>query len=149
MPPSSLTAARVVARHVHGAIVLRDLPATVDVIYSDGGIVSAADVARLLEDRLGTLLNVRFRPTPSGTSNSVRWEALDDQGEIVTGQLVLHAGLRDNRVVVWAEIVIGDEHGARTAGGTPAGWEKSRKATIRSMSALPRTTVPAPAPAMR
>lgn len=62
MPCSSRTSVRVLARHLHGAIVLRDVPATtLDVIYSDGGIVSGADVARLLEDRLGALLRVRFR----------------------------------------------------------------------------------------
>lgn len=112
-------ACRVVARHRRAAIVLRDVPATVDIIYSEGGVVSGADVARLLHDRLGALLSVRFHPSPSGTPNIVRWEALDERGDVVSGQLVLHAGVRDDQVVVWAEIVISGEHGARMAGGTP------------------------------
>lgn len=115
----NLLARRVLARHRRAAIVLRDVPATVDVIYSEGGIVSGADTARLLEDRLGALLKVRFRPSLSGAPNTVAWEALDERGDVASGQLVLHAGVRDDQVVVGAEIVIGGEHGARVAGGTP------------------------------
>lgn len=122
MPSSFLTAARVAHRHRRGSVVHRDLPTTtLDVIYSDGGIVTGRDVARLLEDRLGALLKVRFRSSRSGTPNMVAWEALDEQGQLVTGQLVLHAGAREDQVIGWAEIVIGDEHGTRIAGvgGSP------------------------------
>jgi hypothetical protein len=54
-----------------------------------------------------------------GTPNAVRWDARDERGETVTGQLLLHAGVRKDQIVCWAEIVMGDEYGSRTAGGTP------------------------------
>jgi hypothetical protein len=120
MASSSGISARVLARHRHGAVVLREVPAsTFDVVYSDGGVVSARDVSRLLADRLGVLVLVRFRPSPSGTPNTVAWDALDESGEVVTGTVVLHAGVRTDQVVCWAEIVLDDEHGSRTAAGTP------------------------------
>lgn len=113
----NLLSARVLARHRHGAIVLRDVPATVDVIYSDGGIVSSQDVVRLLGDRVA-LRGLKFLKRGS-RMNVVRWIAATTSGATMMGQLVLHAGVRDDQVVVRAEIVIGDEHRARTAGGTP------------------------------
>jgi hypothetical protein len=72
MASSSRLSARVLHRHRHSAVVLRDLaPTRIDVVYSEGGIVSAQDLARLLADRLGVLVRVRFRPSLSGTPSTI------------------------------------------------------------------------------
>lgn len=115
MAPSSLTAARVLSRHRHGAVVLRDEPATLDVIYSDGGIVTARDVARLIEQRIGLVSTLRFRPSVNTPPNGVAFEGLGESGEVVSGQVILHAGLRDDQVVCWAEVVRDEPGSKRTA----------------------------------
>lgn len=92
------------------AVVLRDVPHDgVEVIHSDGGIVTAHDVARLLEPRVGVLKEVRFIGS-AGAPNAVGWSATNPDGETISGRLLLHAGVRGNtQVVSWAEIVIEGE----------------------------------------
>jgi glyoxylate carboligase len=91
MSASNALAHRVARRHLRRAeVVLRDLPQeTVEVIYSDGGIISAADVTRLLSDKVGFLTKMRFRPSLTIDPNGVEWEALNEDGELVAGTLVL------------------------------------------------------------
>jgi hypothetical protein len=103
---------RVARRHLRRAdVAFRDVPPTsVEVIYSDGGIISARDVERLLKPRLGVLMQLRFRPSLVGTPNTVAWEGVSDRAEVVTGTLVLHAGVREDQVVSWAEIMMGGEN---------------------------------------
>jgi hypothetical protein len=138
MPSSSPTAARVLHRHRHGAIVLRDVPATsIDVMYSDGGIVSAQDVARLVADRLA-LVGVKFMKRPA-RQNVVPWIGATTDGATVTGSLVLHAGVRTDQVVCWAEIVLDDELGSRTAGGSPE--EKILRQRLERIENLARRMV--------
>ena len=118
MTSSSGISARVLSRHRHAAVVVRDVPATsIEVVYSDGGVVSAQDVARLLADRIA-LLGVKFLKGGSH-ANVVRWVGATIDGTTVMGSLVLHAGVRGDQVVCWAEIVLDDDLGLRTAGGTP------------------------------
>jgi hypothetical protein len=89
-------------------IVFRDVPQpSVEVLYSDGGIIATADVRRLLEPRVGFLANLRFRRSLTGQPNTIAWEGLDDKAQVVSGLLVLHAALRgETEVVSWADIEI-------------------------------------------
>jgi hypothetical protein len=132
---------RRVARCHQAAVVLRDVPVeTVEVIYSDGGIVSARDIARLLEERFGVLVRVRFHPSLSGTPNTVAWKALDGQGEIDTGRLILHAGVRQDQVVSWAEVVVDNGAPNRTAGaGRPE--EQLLRARLERIEGLARRMI--------
>lgn len=133
---------RVLARHMAAAVVLRSVPApTVEVILGDGGIVTGRDIARLLEDRVGTLLKVRFRRSLSGMPNTVAWEAVDERGEIVTGQVLVHAGVREDQVVAWAEVVVSNDHagGRIAATGTPE--ERLLRARLERIAHLARRLV--------
>lgn len=97
---------RRVARRHRAAVALRDLPHdNIEVIYSDGGIVTTRDLARLVEPRVGVLVRVRFRRLLNGMPNTVRWDGLNEAGEIVSGNLVVHAAVSDDQVVCWAELV--------------------------------------------
>lgn len=99
--------ARIGARH-QAAVLLRDKPTdNIEVIYSDGGVITENDVARLLGPRFGSVKNVRFVADPKSAPNVVLWTANNANGERITGGLLLHAALRgDRQVVSWAEIVI-------------------------------------------
>ena len=96
-----------VARRHSGAVVLRDLPYTSpQLIFSDGGVVTATDVRRVLENHV-RLAAVWFCPTcPTTKANVVLWEGIGVKGKTVTGKLVLHAGAAVDHVVAWAEIVL-------------------------------------------
>jgi hypothetical protein len=75
------------------------------VIFSDGGVVTSEDLKRLLRERLGPLRDLRFL-SPRAGANVVRWSAITDDGTTVGGRLVLHAGMRGDRVVSWAQIQV-------------------------------------------
>lgn len=73
---------------------------------SDGGVVTTDDVARILRDRLGPLTDVRFTMALQH-QRAVCWKARDPDNRLVSGWLVLHAGLRgDDQVMAWAEILV-------------------------------------------
>jgi hypothetical protein len=73
------------------------------VIYSDGGVITSEDLKRLLKERLGPLRDLRFL-SPREGANIARWFAVTDAGEFIGGKLVLHARMRGDRVVSWAQI---------------------------------------------
>src|SRR5580658_9700287 len=98
-------ARRVARRHV-GAVVFRDVPTSPQLIFADGGVVTADGVRRVLEDRV-KLEALWFCQTCSSTkANVILWEGIGAQGRTVGGRLVLHAGASVDHVVVWAEILI-------------------------------------------
>jgi hypothetical protein len=79
------------------------------IILSDGGVITAHDVARLLFHQFGNLLKVRFNSSAISAlvaPNAVAWEAVGDGGEMVQGALVLHAAVADDHVEVWAEVTV-------------------------------------------
>jgi hypothetical protein len=105
---TSPIALRVVARH-QAAIVLRDMPgAKTRIEYSDGGRISAVELARWLEPVFGTVVKLRFRPSLTGLPNTVAWEAIKEDGEVANGKLVLHAGISDDgsEVVSRGEVAV-------------------------------------------
>lgn len=105
-PTTSPLARRIVRRH-QAAIVFRDIPVSpTRVEYSNGGRILAVELARMLEPTCGFVTGLRFRPSLAGRPNTVSWEALDENAEVVTGKLVLHAGLSDIEVVTWAEVIV-------------------------------------------
>lgn len=82
----------------------RDVGAAIRVGES---IIFAPDLAEVLEDRLGVLINVRFRPALRGSPNTVSWEALTERAEVVSGKLVVHAALHgDTKLVSWIDLIL-------------------------------------------
>ena len=112
-------AAHRVARRYQAA-VLRDKPIP-EIVFSDEGVISAADIKRFLEPHIGTLFQVRLRPSLVGLPNTIAWEPLSENAEFITGRVVLHAKVDETRISVWAEVLV-DQRGA----------------LIRIASALPR-----------
>jgi hypothetical protein len=103
---TSLIAPRVVLRHGDLVPDVTRVMDSIPVILADGGTVTATDIVRLLGDRLGSLVGMRFVQL-AGVRSGVRWKARDQRGHVVSGWLLLHAGIRgDEAVVTWAEIVI-------------------------------------------
>lgn len=91
-----------------------------EVSYSDRGVITAQEVQRMIEPHIGHVYSLRFRKAPTAMPNSIAFEALvepNDDSEVVTGALVLHAGFSEQRVVSWAEVQIDKPVGpsARTA----------------------------------
>jgi hypothetical protein len=106
MIPVDPIALRVARRH-EAAVVLRDVPAPETRIeYSNDGRISALELMRWLRPKTGPLLTLRFRRSLAVDPNGVEWEALDENANVVTGQLILHAAVANDEVVSWAEVVI-------------------------------------------
>jgi hypothetical protein len=105
MTPTPI-ALRVARRH-QAAIVLRDAPAaTTRVEYSSSGRISAVELMRMLEPELGVLVGLRFRRSLEVDPNGIEWEGLDEEGNLVSGRLTLHASLSETEVVTWGEVII-------------------------------------------
>ncbi len=49
---------------------------------------------------------MRFRRSLVNDPNAVAWEALDERAKLVTGRVVLHAGVSETEIMSWAEVVI-------------------------------------------
>lgn len=102
---------RVLRRHLRAVsedepeVVLTTRSDSVSVIYSDGGVITRDDVCRLLRPRLGALRGLTFL-SPREGPNVVRWFGVTEAGVMVGGKLVLHAGMRGDQIVSWAQIVV-------------------------------------------
>jgi hypothetical protein len=94
-----------VAREWEPEIVFTTRSDSLSVLYSDGGVITTMDVRRLLLDRLGPMRDLRFL-SPREGRNIIRWFGVTDAGKMIGGRLVLHAGMRGDHVVSWAEIEI-------------------------------------------
>jgi hypothetical protein len=64
----------------------------------------------MLEPKTGFLVQLKFRPSMTGTPNTISWESLDKHANLVTGRLILHAAVGETEIVSWAEVVV--DHGA-------------------------------------
>jgi hypothetical protein len=96
-----------VARRHQAALVLREVPATkTRVEYTAGGSISALDLEQMLEGQLGYIIRLRLRATPVGPTTSIPWEAIAEDGAVVTGKLVLHAAVAEDGVVSWALVTV-------------------------------------------
>ena len=106
--PSPL-AVRVANRH------LADSPGAPDrgtiVILSDGGVITPADIARLLVDRVGRLANLRFGDPDPGDRHPVPWQAVTEDREVITGRLLLHAAASSEAVPAWGTIEVDGQDG--------------------------------------
>jgi hypothetical protein len=108
MTTTDTIALRVARRHVReAAVVLRTLDApTHRVEYRDSGRIPAVELARMLEQTIGFVTSLRFRPAITGLPNTVAWEAIDENASVVSGRLVLRAGVPESGVVSWAEVKV-------------------------------------------
>ena len=108
--------ARRVARRHQAAVSLRNVPAKdTRIEYSNSGTISAVALMKMLEPSIGKLVKLRFRPAIIGTPNTIAWESLDENANVVTGMLVLHAAVSDEEIVSWAEVVVDADRDARVA----------------------------------
>lgn len=78
----------------------------IEITSSDGGIVTAQDVGRMIEPHVGPVFQLTFRKALNGLPNTVAWEAVDQDGDLLWGSLVLRAKVSDSQVVSWAELQI-------------------------------------------
>jgi hypothetical protein len=101
-------ALRVARRHAReAAVVLRNGPAEkTRVEYTDSGRISAAELTRKLEPRVGPLARMVFHRPPGGPPNEVGWAAVDPAGGVVSGTLKIRTNLSGNMVTTWAEATI-------------------------------------------
>lgn len=117
---------RRVARR-YAAAVRRDAVGPTTLVHSDGGVVTVRDLERLLHEQVGFLAETRFRRSLDGSPNTVRWEALDDCGEVVSGRIVIHASVAADRISVWSEILL---DGAAPRPDAPAHHEVNVDAAV-------------------
>jgi hypothetical protein len=97
---------RIVRRH-HAAVLLRSVPTTkTRVEYTDGGVISAAELASMLEPQIGFVVRLRFHPASDGPPPTIALEAVTENGEVATGKLVLHAAIAEDEIVTWAELTL-------------------------------------------
>lgn len=60
----------------------------------------------MLRPHLGFIMKLRFRPSVKIDPNGVEFEALTENAEVVSGRLVLHAAVAEDRIVSWAEVIV-------------------------------------------
>src|SRR5580658_8829904 len=107
--------ARRIARRHAAAVVFRDVRPKLRVEYSNAGTISAVRFARILEPHLGLLVKLRFRASLTGEPNTLDWEALTENANVIAGRLILHAGVAEDAVISWAEVVVDEDRDARAA----------------------------------
>ncbi len=106
MQPSAV---RVVRRHLRHSFLVTESK-NAEILFRDGGVVSTRDAARMLGPRVGPVTGITFSVERGFPPNVIVWTALTDDGVIVTGKLVVRAGVRNDAVIAWVEIVVdGDE----------------------------------------
>jgi hypothetical protein len=99
------TALRVARRHAQEATVvpLREVPTTTRL---DFGTVFGIELKLLLEPKVGYLVRLRFRAVPGGPPSTVAWEAVAENGKLVTGRLALGTTVAENEVAAWGEVTV-------------------------------------------
>lgn len=127
--PPAATAAR---QHLkRGGKLLTTRVENLEVSYSNRGLITAQEVARMIDPHVGPVLKLEFHRSPTAMPNSVGFTAFVEpnaDGNVVTGALVLHAGFSEQRVVSWAEIEL----------DKPAGPSARRASTYRRAVAVSR-----------
>lgn len=88
------------------------------IILSEGGVITTADLERLFALRLGPFSNVSL-VAPSHGGNVVHWTADLEGGETAMGRLVVHASAGNGRIVVWAEVFVDDPESIVPSGPSP------------------------------
>jgi hypothetical protein len=99
---------RVARRHAReAAVVLGNMPAAPTRIeYTDSGRISDIAVMTLLEPAVGKLMKLRFRRSLVVDPNGVEWEGIDENANIVSGRIVLHAAISETEIVSWGEVIV-------------------------------------------
>jgi hypothetical protein len=100
--------AKRVAHRFAAAFFTTGGPPTVDLTNADSSALSATELRRLLEPTYGAIARLGFLPV-AGSANTATFEALAASGNIITGRVVIHAVVTDERVTSWAEVIVEDE----------------------------------------
>ncbi len=102
------TISSVVTRHQIriGAIVLRGVPVEdhPEIHHTSGGAITAHDLARIVEGQVGRLRGVAFHR--SLRPSCAEFVGLDRESNRVRGWVELHAAVKDDAIVCWAEVTI-------------------------------------------
>jgi hypothetical protein len=80
--------------------------------HTDSGRISAVALAKMLEPVTGVIVKLRFRASLTGTPNTIAWEALDENANVISGKVVLHAAVADDEVISWAEVTVDESRDA-------------------------------------
>jgi hypothetical protein len=80
-------------------------PPTLGLSNTDSSTLSATELGRLLEPTFGAIAKLGFKPV-AGSSNTAAWEALATSGAHISGMVVVHADVTDERVTSWAEVIV-------------------------------------------
>jgi hypothetical protein len=97
-----LLAHRVADRHVTG-----DVPATPTRIeHTNCGLISAMALANILRPTTGPVAKLKFHRPPNVAPNVIAWAAIDPNGSVVAGTLVLHTAVCEDQVVIRADIEV-------------------------------------------
>jgi hypothetical protein len=100
-------AVRVARRH-QAAVAPPDVPTTRRIEFASGKI-AAVELKRMIESEVAALRWLVFRPSSSGATTKIRWEALAVKAELVSGKLILRTAVTDNEVRCWAEVKVDRE----------------------------------------
>ncbi len=91
-----------VARRHQAALVVREVPTVKKRLeFTDSGRISALDVMNMLEAQFGYIVRLRFQASPGGEATSVGWVAVNENGDAISGKLVIHAAVADDEVMSW------------------------------------------------
>jgi len=118
-----------VARRYQAAAALR--VKNIRVEYSNSGRISAVELMKMLEPSIGKLVRLRFRPALTGMPNTISWEALDENANIISGKLVLHAAVAEDEIVSWAEVTVDEDRDARVARRVATRYTRRTEGLVR------------------
>jgi hypothetical protein len=96
-------ARRVTHRH-QAAVVEAALPERLRLNYSDAGTVTADDLTKLLEPKLGKLVQLRLL---SALDGGIVWEAIDLGVRQYSGRVIIRTVLTREAVTSWVEVTVG------------------------------------------
>jgi hypothetical protein len=72
----------------------------------EGGLINASDVQALARLQVGHVEQLAFAEGSRLVPNGLAWKAIDANGSIVEGALILHAAAARDRVEMWGEVQV-------------------------------------------
>ena len=128
MPALDPIAVRVARRHIARELAAQKPSTRATIGYGGCGRISAVELMKMLKPTTGPLVKLRFRASIVIDPNGVEFESLDENANIISGRLVLHAAVAEDEVVSWAEVIVDEPTSvgkriAREVQRRPAGLE--------------------------
>lgn len=109
MSPTTTDSARTIAHRYQAALGMFPRREPAEEIIPSDGVITSDDLRGLLEQRLGPVGAIRFKGPVAGREGAIQWEAqLRDDGT-ARGRLLPYVVLYDDRVAIWADLIIDDD----------------------------------------